>query len=289
MQDSPARIARGFVASGELTARTLASPLGRLPRFRILATPGATIVWQGRPDCGRTRHCGDPHGAVRSDRNRRGLGAGGRGRSGPHSSTPAPRSTRSQPTGRASSCPRRGCVAWDSTRLRPGTIALPRVESERIAALAWTLDARIDAPVGSPAPVDEDALELTRLALLLPAALAIPVPPGVALDAAVLSVFRAAIRSFRQAQVRDLRIVAPAPVPLEGALGTEFVVFSGGEGLRDLVAILVGRPDLTELVAVRLHSACLTGDLFGSLSLAASATSGRPNTGAATYCSPRSP
>ena len=174
-------------------------------------------------------------------------------------------------------------------RLRPGTIALPKVESERIAALAWTLDARIDAPVGSPAPVDEDALELTRLALLLPAALAIPVPPGVALDAAVLSVFRAAIRSFRQAQVRDLRIVAPAPVPLEGALGTEFVVFSGGEGLRDLVAILVGRPDLTQLVAVRLHSACLTGDLFGSLSLAASATSGGPNTGAATYCSPRSP
>jgi GTP cyclohydrolase II len=173
-------------------------------------------------------------------------------------------------------------------RLRAGTIALPNIENERIAALAWTLDARIDAPVGSPAPVDEDALELTRLALLLPAALAIPVPPGVALDAAVLSVFRAAIRSFRQAQVRDLRIVAPAPVPLEGALGTEFVVFSGGEGLRDLVAILVGRPDLTELVAVRLHSACLTGDLFGSLSLAASATSGRPNTGAATYCSPRS-
>ncbi len=32
-----------------------------------------------------------------------------------------------------------------------------------------------------------------------------------------------------------------------------------------VVAILVGKPDLTRPVVVRLHSACLTGDLFGSL------------------------
>ena len=43
------------------------------------------------------------------------------------------------------------------------------------------------------------------------------------------------------------------------------MVFRGGEGLRDQVAIIVGKPDLAEPVAVRLHSACLTGDLFGSL------------------------
>jgi GTP cyclohydrolase II len=43
------------------------------------------------------------------------------------------------------------------------------------------------------------------------------------------------------------------------------VVFRGGEGLRDQVAIVVGRPDFAEPVLVRLHSACLTGDLFGSL------------------------
>jgi GTP cyclohydrolase II len=43
------------------------------------------------------------------------------------------------------------------------------------------------------------------------------------------------------------------------------VVFRGGEGLRDQVAIVVGRPDLSRPVPVRLHSACLTGDLFGSL------------------------
>ena len=75
----------------------------------------------------------------------------------------------------------------------------------------------------------------------------------------------AAVRGYRQAQVQHLKIVGRAPVPLEGAPGTEFVVFRGGEGLRDQVAILVGRPDPSQPVAVRLHSACLTGDLFGSL------------------------
>jgi len=150
-------------------------------------------------------------------------------------------------------------------RLRAGTIALPRVENERIAMLALKIDGRIDAPVGSSAPVDEAALELARLALLLPVTLVIPIPPGTGLDPTILRVSSAAIRSYRGAQVRDLTIVGRAPVPLEGAPGTEFVVFRGGEGLRDQVAVLVDRPDLSQPVPVRLHSACLTGDLFGSL------------------------
>ena len=56
-----------------------------------------------------------------------------------------------------------------------------------------------------------------------------------------------------------------APVPLEGAPDTEFAVFRGGEGMRDQVAIVVGKPDPLKPVPIRLHSACLTGDLFGSL------------------------
>src|ERR687893_511332 len=69
----------------------------------------------------------------------------------------------------------------------------------------------------------------------------------------------------RRARALDLAIVSRAPVPLGGAPASEFVVFRGGEGLRDQVAIIVGKPDLSRPVAVRLHSACLTGDLFGSL------------------------
>ena len=77
---------------------------------------------------------------------------------------------------------------------------------------------------------------------MLPAALVIPVPPGIAVDPAVLRVPGAAVRGYRQAQVRDLKIVGRAPVPLDGAPGTEFVVFRGGEGLRDQVAISSAAP-----------------------------------------------
>src|SRR4051794_21352578 len=45
-------------------------------------------------------------------------------------------------------------------RLRAGTIALPRVESERIAMLALKIGGRIEEPVGRPAPAGEDGPEV---------------------------------------------------------------------------------------------------------------------------------
>jgi GTP cyclohydrolase II len=150
-------------------------------------------------------------------------------------------------------------------RQQAGTVALPVMDAARIESLALKTDGRIDAPVGPAGVLDEDALELARLALVLPAVVVVPLPAGIEIDGSVLRVPSAAIRNYRQAKVRDLRLVSRAPVPLEGAPTSEFVVFRGGEGLRDQVAIIVGRPDLARPVAVRLHSACLTGDLFGSL------------------------
>jgi GTP cyclohydrolase II len=151
------------------------------------------------------------------------------------------------------------------TRKEAGAIALPRVEWPRIQSLALKIDGRIDAPVGPTTALDDAALELARLALVAPAVLVVEVPEGADLAASILRVSSEAVRGFRAARVRDLRIVSRAPVPLEGATKTEFVIFRGGEGLRDQVAIIVGTPDLSGPVAVRLHSACLTGDLFGSL------------------------
>ncbi len=99
----------------------------------------------------------------------------------------------------------------------------------------------------------------------MPAAVLVPVSAEAVAAEPLVVVDIAALNSYRAAQVASLSIVGRAPVPLEGAPETEFVVFRGGEGLRDQVAIIVGRPDLSEAVPVRLHSACLTGDLFGSL------------------------
>ena len=150
-------------------------------------------------------------------------------------------------------------------RTKAGAVALPKIEMDRIEALALAIDARIDAPVHCPSPIDEDALELARLALVLPAVLVVPVCRTIEVDPSLLRVTSEAIRDYRQTKARELTIVSRAPVPLEGATDTEFVVFRGGEGMRDQVAIVVGKPDVQKPVCVRLHSACLTGDLFGSL------------------------
>ncbi len=150
-------------------------------------------------------------------------------------------------------------------RTSAGVIALPRVDAERILTLAFKTGARIDAPVAIAHPIDEAALELARLALVLPAAIIIPVDAGSAATDRFVRVAAGAIARYRQTRVRDIRIVGRAPVPLEGAPETEFVIFRGGEGFRDQVAIVIGTPRRDEPVPVRLHSACLTGDLFGSL------------------------
>lgn len=150
-------------------------------------------------------------------------------------------------------------------RQAAGVIALPAIDVERIATLALRIEARIDAPVCVAKPIDLLAIELARLAHVCPAVIAVPMPAPAAEGSAVVSVPAAAVEGYRRNEARRLTIVSRAPVPLEGAKNTEFVVFRGGEGLRDQVAVIVGAPDVAGPVTVRLHSACLTGDLFGSL------------------------
>jgi GTP cyclohydrolase II len=109
------------------------------------------------------------------------------------------------------------------------------------------------------------AIELAKLAQRLPALLIGDVgsagteilnPPLVAVEAeAVAGVHRDLIRS--------LAVVADAQVPLHDGLSTRFVVFRDAIGGTS-VAVIVGQPDFTRPVPVRLHSACLTGDVFGS-------------------------
>ncbi|MBX9908912.1 MAG: GTP cyclohydrolase II RibA [Beijerinckiaceae bacterium] len=150
-------------------------------------------------------------------------------------------------------------------RSETGIFAMPVMDLARIEMLALKIDGKMDAPVAPASPLDEAALELARLSLVLPAIVLVPVTAEAVASEPLVEVEIAAINAYRQAQVASLAIVGRAPVPLEGAPETEFVVFRGGEGLRDQVAIIVGSPDLSEAVPVRLHSACLTGDLFGSL------------------------
>lgn len=144
-------------------------------------------------------------------------------------------------------------------------IALPAIDLQRIAKLVLDDGAALDADLLTLAPGEEMGLRLAHLAALLPALVVVPLDRGALADAPVVRVPVAAISAYPAQRVAGLHIVSRATVPLEGAPDSEFVIFRGGEGLRDHAAVIVGRPDLSQPVAVRLHSACLTGDLFGSL------------------------
>lgn len=150
-------------------------------------------------------------------------------------------------------------------RSETGILAMPTLDLARIETLALKIDAKVDAPVAPAGSLDEAAIELARLSLVLPATIHVPVAADEIAGEPLVEVTIQAINAYRGEQVASLAIVGRAPVPLEGAPETEFVVFRGGEGLRDQVAIIVGKPNLDTAVPVRLHSACLTGDLFGSL------------------------
>src|SRR5262249_48699687 len=72
-----------------------------------------------------------------------------------------------------------------------------------------------------------------------------------------------AVAQFRRAAIESLAVVAETAIPLNGGLPARFVVFRDAIGGTP-IAVIVGKPDLARPVSVRLHSACLTGDVFGS-------------------------
>lgn len=134
------------------------------------------------------------------------------------------------------------------------------------AILSLAADAKIDraieaAPAGAAAGA---SIELAKLALGLPAVLAAPAPAcAIASDFPIVTVKAEAVANFRRDVVRSLRVSAEADMPLQGGLSARFVVFSDAIGGGSAAAI-IGRPDPTRPVLVRVHSACLTGDVFGS-------------------------
>ncbi len=108
------------------------------------------------------------------------------------------------------------------------------------------------------------AIDLCKTALLLPAVLAAPLPLDAVLPAR-LQRYRIDAPMGEPHAPYDLEIVSQADVPMAGGVTGRFTVFRGGPAPRDQVAIVVGDPDPSKPVLVRAHSACLTGDLFGSL------------------------
>jgi GTP cyclohydrolase II len=109
------------------------------------------------------------------------------------------------------------------------------------------------------------AIDLVKLAQVLPAVLVADTDPAIsgALDARILTVAAQAVARIREKATQSLAIAGEAQVPLLSGVRARFVVFRDSFG-DDLVAVIIGAPDLSKPVPVRIHSACLTGDVFGS-------------------------
>jgi GTP cyclohydrolase II len=109
------------------------------------------------------------------------------------------------------------------------------------------------------------ALTLAKLAFRLPALLAVKVEKAALLgfNPPVVTIPADAVAEFRDLAIESLKVASEALVPLHGDINARFVVFRGIVG-GESAAIVVNDPDFSKPVAVRLHSACLTGDVFGS-------------------------
>jgi GTP cyclohydrolase II len=102
------------------------------------------------------------------------------------------------------------------------------------------------------------ALELARIAGILPAFLVNPVDAGEAVPIAVSD-----LAAYSSAGA--LQIITRARLPVSACEDAEIVAFRSAADLREHVALIIGKQTGDRLPLVRLHSECLTGDILGSL------------------------
>jgi len=134
----------------------------------------------------------------------------------------------------------------------------------------------VPAPAGD---LNEAAVDLARLALLLPACICTPLadsllagfendPTGFhkwALEAGFLAVSSTDIATYRRQADFGLKEIVSVPVPLALAQSARITAFRPEDGGNEHYAIEIGDPAPGEPVLTRIHSACFTGDLLGSL------------------------
>ncbi len=172
-----------------------------------------------------------------------------------------------------------GMAQADSLIASGGVLALAvdDREAERVRALAdptvtESHGGRVRRVVTAPSGLDVAAVELTKLARLLPAALLAPLPgapvqsPRAWADAHdLMAVTAANVAEYRFAAARALTAVAEAAVPLAEAEEARIVAFRPDDGGTEHLAIIIGEPDPEAPLLLRLHSECFTGDLLSSL------------------------
>ena len=116
------------------------------------------------------------------------------------------------------------------------------------------------------------AVQLVKFARLLPSIILSRIPyaemtrlSGWSKSDSLLAVDARLIDSLPEMRAQRLVKAVSAQVPLIDSEETRLIAFRPVDGGEEHVAIVIGDPDVTQGVLVRLHSQCLTGDLLGSL------------------------
>lgn len=178
---------------------------------------------------------------------------------------------------RAIGAPVVALTAWRAETLKARVYDndLARLRVQEDADIAWLraladpaddLRMPMKGPLASlrdgDATVARAAIGLAKTAHLLPAALLVPLtgpaPEGLTcLDAAET------LREMSAEAV--LSPVSAARVPMRAAERGRLHIFRPDDGGEEHYAVEIGSPDRTQPVLARLHSACFTGDVLGSL------------------------
>ncbi len=142
-----------------------------------------------------------------------------------------------------------------------------RATADPSADLAWPMKGPYLTRRGGEARLHRAAIALAKQAHLLPAALVVPLPRAAAMGLA-------AAHGLSTVELAGLPAEAPAPVmqeiaaarvPLAVSEAGRVHVFRPRDGAEEHYAVEIGAPDRAAPVLCRLHSACFTGDLIGSL------------------------
>jgi GTP cyclohydrolase II len=129
--------------------------------------------------------------------------------------------------------------------------------------LAYPMKGPFQARRDGSAALHRAAVLLTKSAPLLPAVLAVDLPAG--FDAGALTRLSLAAVMPELARAPALHGISAARVPMAAAGMGRVHVLRPEDGGTEHYAIEVGKPDRSKPVLARLHSACFTGDVLGSL------------------------
>jgi GTP cyclohydrolase II len=144
----------------------------------------------------------------------------------------------------------------------PMAVQLPdAIDSRKLFNLVASRQGHFTAKARTTSSAAAAAIHLAKLSHGLPAVLAANLAGRS--DDFTVAVDADAIARFAVDAANSLTIASEAMVPLASGTRSRFIVFRD-DTFTDQVAIVVGNPDSAKPVPVRLHSACLTGDVFGS-------------------------